>query len=74
MRVGVVGLLLANPVADQVSAFRDNVPEIVDDANTSLADVQQWLDDNGIDVQIAEEGQTALGTLGRNSRRGPASC
>ena len=68
--IGLIGLLLANPVSDQVSAFRDNVPQIVDDANASLADVQEWLDENGIDVQIAEEGQTALGTLGRNVSQG----
>jgi putative heme transporter len=65
-----IGFLLANPVADQVDAFRDNVPDIVDDANASLADVQQWLDDNGIDVQIADEGETALGTLGQNLSEG----
>ncbi|HEX2410528.1 MAG TPA: AI-2E family transporter [Solirubrobacteraceae bacterium] len=65
-----IGFLLANPVADQVSAFRDNVPEFVDDANTTLADVQTWLDDNGINVQIADEGQTALGTLGQNLSEG----
>ena len=68
--VTAIGFLLANPVADQVDAFRDNVPEIVDDANASLADVQQWLDDNGVNVQIADEGQTALGTLGQNLSRG----
>jgi putative heme transporter len=65
-----MGFLLANPVSDQVSAFRDNVPEIIDDANASLADVQEWLDDNGIDVQIADEGETALGTLGQNLSEG----
>ena len=68
--VTAIGFLLANPVADQVDAFRDNVPQIVDDANASLLDVQRWLDDNGINVQVAEEGQTALGTLGRNLSRG----
>ena len=68
--VTAIGFLLANPVADQVDAFRDNVPEIVDDANASLADVQQWLDDNGVNVQIADEGETALGTLGQNLSRG----
>jgi putative heme transporter len=66
----LVGVLLANPIADQVSAFRDNVPDYIDDANATLADVQEWLDDNGIDVQIADEGQTALGTLGRNLTKG----
>jgi predicted PurR-regulated permease PerM len=65
-----IGFLLANPVADQVDAFRDNVPHIVDDANATLADVQTWLDDNGINVQIADEGQTALGTLGQNLSEG----
>jgi predicted PurR-regulated permease PerM len=65
-----VGVLLSNPIADQVSAFRDNVPGIVDDANASLADVQAWLDRNGIDLQIAKEGQTALGSLGRDLSQG----
>jgi predicted PurR-regulated permease PerM len=65
-----IGVLLSNPIADQVSAFRDNVPEIVDDANASLADVQAWLDRNGIDLQIAEEGQTALGSIGRDLSQG----
>ena len=38
--------------------------------NASLADMQTWLDDNGVNVQIADEGQTALGTLGRNLSEG----
>jgi predicted PurR-regulated permease PerM len=66
----VIGFALSNPIADQVSTFRDNVPQYIDDANATLADVQEWLDDNGIDVQIADEGQTALGTLGRNLTKG----
>ncbi|HEX6390954.1 MAG TPA: AI-2E family transporter [Solirubrobacteraceae bacterium] len=70
MAVTGIGFLLANPVSEQVDAFRDNVPEIVDDANASLADVQAWLDDNGINVQIAEDGETALGTLGQNLSEG----
>jgi putative heme transporter len=65
-----IGVLLANPLADQVSAFRDNVPELVDDANDTLADVQSWLDRNGVDVQIADEGQSALGSLGRDLSQG----
>jgi predicted PurR-regulated permease PerM len=68
--VASIGFLLANPIADQVTTFRDNVPDYIDDANTTLADVQEWLDENGINVQIAEEGQTALGTLGQNLTEG----
>jgi predicted PurR-regulated permease PerM len=66
----VIVLLVANPVADQVSAFRDNVPDLIDDANASLADLQEWLNDNGVDVQFADEGETALGTLGQNLSEG----
>jgi predicted PurR-regulated permease PerM len=65
-----LGLLLANPVSDQVSAFQHSVPGIVDDANATLADFQDWLDRNGIDVQVATEGQTALQTLGENVSAG----
>ena len=32
--------------------------------------MQSWLDDNGIDVQIADEGQSALGSLGRDLSAG----
>ena len=35
--LATVVLLVANPVADQVSAFRDNVPDLIDDANGTLA-------------------------------------
>jgi predicted PurR-regulated permease PerM len=59
-----LGFLLANPVTDQVSRFQDNVPGFVDDANSSLANLQDWLDRNGIDIQVKDEGETALQTLG----------
>jgi predicted PurR-regulated permease PerM len=59
-----IGVLLANPISDQVSKFQRNVPSIVDDANRSLARFQGTLDRSGIRVQIKKEGQTALQTLG----------
>jgi predicted PurR-regulated permease PerM len=68
--VAGLGLLVANPVSDQVSAFQDSVPRIVDDANRSLASFQDWLDSKGISVQVAKEGQTALQTLGDNVSAG----
>jgi predicted PurR-regulated permease PerM len=70
LALGGIGLLIANPVADQVSSFRDNVPEIVDDANATLADVQSWLDRNGIDVQVSEPGKSALDSLGESVAEG----
>src|SRR3954468_614969 len=65
-----LGLLLANPVANQVSGFRDSVPGIVDDANGTLADFQSWLDRNGIDLQVSKPGQTAVETLGNRIAQG----
>ena len=61
-----LGFLLANPIADQVSSFQSDVPGYVDDANRELADLQDWLDRNGIDLQVKQEGETALQTIGES--------
>jgi predicted PurR-regulated permease PerM len=58
---GVV--LLINPVSDQVETLQRNVPHLVDSANTSLADLQDWLDRRGVNIEIRKQGQTALQTL-----------
>jgi putative heme transporter len=65
-----IAVLLANPVTDQVSKFRDSVPGLVDDATHSLDQLQAWLDRNGIRVQIQEQGQSALTTIGDNLAKG----
>jgi predicted PurR-regulated permease PerM len=57
------GVLLANPIADQVTTLRDDVPSITDSANERLADVQAYFDRKGINVEIKKQGQTALETL-----------
>jgi predicted PurR-regulated permease PerM len=67
--VGVAGLL-ANPVSNQVQNFQQDVPKLVDDATSSLDDVQHWLDDKGIDIHIKNQGETALQTLERKVLRG----
>jgi predicted PurR-regulated permease PerM len=56
--------VLADPIGDQASKFSNAVPGIVDDANKELSQLQEWLDDNGIDVEVAAQGKTALETLG----------
>jgi len=61
-----LGFLLANPISDQASTFQRNVPHWVNDANKSLSDLQDWLDRKNINIQVKEEGQTALQTLGDN--------
>jgi predicted PurR-regulated permease PerM len=65
-----LGILVSNPIADQVSSFRSNVPEIVHDANASLDDLQDWLDRNNIDIQVKDEGQSALQSIGQNLTEG----
>jgi predicted PurR-regulated permease PerM len=66
---GIVAVL-ADPIGDQASRFSDSVPATIDDANAELLDLQDWLDDNGIDVEVAEQGKTALETLGANVTEG----
>src|ERR671910_191216 len=68
--VGGLAAVLAEPIGDQAAAFTDAVPGVVDDANHELAELQSWLDDNGIDVEVAAQGQTALETLGARVAEG----
>jgi predicted PurR-regulated permease PerM len=68
--LGGIGTVLAEPIGDQASKFSRAVPGIVDDANAELADLQEWLDDKGIDVEVARQGETALETLGARVTEG----
>jgi putative heme transporter len=68
--LGGVGVLLANPVSKQVAHFERNVPTFIRKANRDLANLQKWLNRNGIKVQIQQQGQTALQTLEKNVVKG----
>jgi predicted PurR-regulated permease PerM len=57
------GIVLANPISDQVTALRDDIPSITRSANARLADVQDYFDRKGINVEIKRQGETALQTL-----------
>jgi predicted PurR-regulated permease PerM len=61
--LAALGTLLANPIADQFSTFRDDVPSIVRSANERLADVQDYFDRKNINIEVKKQGQTALQTL-----------
>ncbi|WCB97073.1 hypothetical protein DSM104299_05845 [Baekduia alba] len=63
LTVAGIGVLLANPVADQAQKFGEDVPRIVDDANDRLADLQAYFDRKGINVEVKRQGETALQTL-----------
>lgn len=58
-------LVLINPVTDQVQRFQRDVPNLVNSANGSLAELQESLDKKGIKVRIKDQGKTALETLQR---------
>jgi predicted PurR-regulated permease PerM len=58
-----IGLLLANPISDQAQRFGDDVPSLIHDANHRLADLQRWLDREGIDIEVKKQGEPALRTL-----------
>ncbi len=58
-----IGVLLANPISNQVRAFTHNLPHLVDEANRTIAGLQGDLHRLGIHVQLAEQGKTALQTL-----------
>jgi hypothetical protein len=47
--VAIGGILLADPIGDQIEAFSANVPEYVESAGAGLEDLQGWLDDRGLD-------------------------
>jgi predicted PurR-regulated permease PerM len=64
--IGGVGVLLADPISTQISGFQKDVPHLVKQANKDLSDFQNWLNRNGINVHIQQQGQTALQTLQKN--------
>jgi len=58
-----VGLLLANPIASQVRTFTNNLPHIVNEANSQIASFQAYLNKHGIHAKLVSQGKTALQTL-----------
>jgi predicted PurR-regulated permease PerM len=58
-----IGVLLANPISNQVNRFANDVPHIVHQANYDLDQLQRFLNRNGIRIHIEQQGQTALQTL-----------
>jgi predicted PurR-regulated permease PerM len=57
------GILLANPISNQVERFQRDVPSIIDSANQRLDDLQASFDKRGINVKVKTQGESALQTL-----------
>jgi predicted PurR-regulated permease PerM len=68
-----IGLLLANPISNQVESFSRNVPSLVKKANKSLAEFQTTLNNSGVHVQFIKQGETALQTLQDKVVKGSSS-
>ncbi len=58
-----IGFLLANPISNQVRSFSHNLPHLVNEGNTTIKNVQTYLNDHGVHVQLVKQGKTALQTL-----------
>jgi predicted PurR-regulated permease PerM len=58
-----VGVLLANPISNQVRTFTDNLPHLVDEANQQLGSLQHTLDKHGIHLNLVKPGKTALQSI-----------
>jgi predicted PurR-regulated permease PerM len=68
-----IGLLLANPISNQVASFSRNVPHLVNQANRTLAELQNTLNNQGLQVHFIAQGKTALQTLGDKIVKGSSS-
>ncbi|HST85838.1 MAG TPA: AI-2E family transporter [Kineosporiaceae bacterium] len=69
MIAGTIALLV-NPVSQQIQAFQNDLPALIDNANATLSRLQESLDRRGLGIQIADRGETALETLRSNVLRG----
>ncbi|HYB24521.1 MAG TPA: AI-2E family transporter [Solirubrobacteraceae bacterium] len=58
-----IGLLLANPISNQVEAFSHGLPHLIHEANKRLANFQRTLNEHGVHVHFIKQGETALETL-----------
>jgi predicted PurR-regulated permease PerM len=58
-----IGVLLANPISNQVRTFTNNLPTIVNEANKKLAEAQGELNNAGVHVELVKPGKTALESI-----------
>jgi predicted PurR-regulated permease PerM len=58
-----IGILLANPISHQVKRFSDNLPRLEREANEQLSKLERTLHRNGVNIQIAKPGKTALQSI-----------
>jgi predicted PurR-regulated permease PerM len=73
LAVAAIGVLLAQPISNQVNSFQHSVPELAREANRRLDDLQTFLSQHGLHVKLRKQGQTALQTLKDKIVKGSSS-
>jgi predicted PurR-regulated permease PerM len=58
-----IGVLLVNPISNQVEAFSHSVPHLIKQANKTLFDLQRTLNRHGFHAHFIKQGETALETF-----------
>ncbi len=58
-----IGLLLANPISQQVRVFTHNLPHIVQEANKKVASFEGELNQQGLHLHLVKPGKTALQSI-----------
>jgi len=58
-----IGVLLANPVSNQVKSFTHSLPRLVDEANRTIVSFEGDLHRLGVHARLDEQGKTALQTI-----------
>ena len=68
-----IGVLLAQPISNQIDSFQHSLPHLVNEANKRLASLQTFLNHHGIHIKLKQQGQTALQTLKNKIVKGSSS-
>jgi predicted PurR-regulated permease PerM len=58
-----IGILLANPISNQVKTFTHNLPVLRNEANKQIAMLERELDKQGLHLNLTKQGQTALQSI-----------
>jgi predicted PurR-regulated permease PerM len=58
-----IGILLAQPISNQVTSFQHTVPHLATQANKRLDDLQTFFNKHGLHLHLRKQGKTALQTL-----------
>jgi predicted PurR-regulated permease PerM len=73
LAVVAIGVLLAQPISNQVDSFQHSLPHLTREANRRLDDLQSFLNHHGLHIKLRKQGQTALQTLKGKIVKGSSS-